>query len=612
MNRRFAAGFAAFALLLVVLSPLRLVGDGHEYVGMAVSIVTLGSAAPAPEELEALEQRLAADGVPMFHDALHEGSDGRLHFRHFWMYSALAAPFVGVVMLLDAHPAWGFTLLNIALLSAAAGLLAARAGGLPTAFLFVGPIIWWIDKAHPEAFVFALMVGGFALLDDQPGGALIAWGLAAAQYPPLVLLPVLGLAGVLWQRPESRTDRRFLAAAAGAFAVAALHPALSLWRLGVVSPLVFWGAPATLPGWRAWTAVYTDLNIGLLVNFPFLAVVTVLLVVRHRRLPQEKAGDTLGSESVRRRAWGATTALAAALLLPFAFAQTTNVNHGGTPGISRYALWLIPLAVPLLLAASGRHKAPPGWLAATVAVSIAWCLLYYHPARAESYEEPTRAAAVVWRYAPRLSSPLPEVFAERLTHRAPGLLPIATPSCSKVLLIEGAWPAPCSPAATMPESCRQPAALCYADRRFGRPGGYRFQHLSESVPRAHARNRAVWPAAIEERVAALLTELRWWEMVPAPPPAESILRAAERAGWTTALSGPGRAFVYASSPRQGGILRLRPAQPMRGTVVAMVNGAVLREIESPTAAGEAWTVRLPPIGEPGVALLLRATTETAR
>ena len=41
------------------------------------------------------------------------------------------------------------------------------------------------------------------------------------------------------------------------------------------------------------------------------------------------------------------------------FAQTGNMHHGGTPGMSRYILWLVPLGVPFLreLFAHGPRRA---------------------------------------------------------------------------------------------------------------------------------------------------------------------------------------------------------------------------------------------------------------
>jgi hypothetical protein len=279
--------------------------------------------------------------------------------------------------------------------------------------------------------------------------------------------------------------------------------------------------------------------------------------------------------------------------------------------MSRYVLWLIALATPLLVAASPLLRPPPRSLTAVVAVSAVWCLFYYHPGRAERYQQPTRIAATVWRIAPSLSSPLPEVFAERLTHREPGDLPVATPSCSKVLLLGGRWPAPCAPGAGVPETCRDPDALCYANRRGSRAIAYRFDPIGEPVP-SHDENLAVWPRAIEERVAGLLGDLGAENMhVPSDAAGDSPLRAAREAGWTAVLIGEGRLFLYASTPREGGTVTLRLPQAMSGTLVAMSNGVVLGEISSPARAGDLWNVTLPPVGEPGVALVLRADGRAA-
>jgi len=600
VSGRITVGFAAFALLLIATSHVQVVGDAHEYITMALGIVTLGSPSPTPAELTRLETRLAEYDIPVLRDALHEGRDGRLHHRHFWLYPLLAAPGVAATTALGLHPIWAFALLNVVLLSLAAGVLAQRAGVLPVALLCAGPIIWWIDKAHPEVYVFAMLVIGLAALSERPGAALIAFGMATAQYPPLGLLLVLGLTAVLWREPQRRGDRRFLVAAAAGLAIAALQPAHSLWKLGVLSPLMLWGNAPGLPSWRAWAAVYADLNIGLLVNFPFLPVALGLLVLwlwrESGRLPRPTAAGGVG--------------LAAALLLPVAFAQTGNVNHGGTPGMCRYALWLIPLAAPLLIAAAPSLRPPPRRLTATVALSCLWCLVFFHPGRAERYQEPTRLAAAVWGHAPRLSAPLPEVFAERLTHHEPGRLPVATPSCSKVLLLGGRWPAPCAPGAGMPEACREPAALCYANRSGPHASSYSFDPIAGPVP-IHDDNLAVWPPALEERVAAVLDELGAADMVvSADVPDGDPLRAAQRVGWTAALLGQDRFFLYASTPREGGTVTLRLPQAMSGTLVAMSNGAVLGDISSPARAGELWNVPLPPVGEPGVALVLRADGRT--
>ena len=56
----------------------------------------------------------------------------------------------------------------------------------------------------------------------------------------------------------------------------------------------------------------------------------------------------------RRLALTALCVAAMCVWFLFVFAQTTNVNSGGTIYVSRYALWLIPLALPAM-AMSSRY-----------------------------------------------------------------------------------------------------------------------------------------------------------------------------------------------------------------------------------------------------------------
>jgi hypothetical protein len=89
-------------------------------------------------------------------------------------------------------------------------------------------------------------------------------------------------------------------------------------------------------------------------------------------------------------------------------------------------------------------------------------VIFFRPSLPEVYRYPTETAAWLWTHAPRLYSPAPEVFAERVSHREPARLPVAWPGCTKVLLVEGQWPAGCPPLGPAPPPCLKPNALCYA------------------------------------------------------------------------------------------------------------------------------------------------------
>jgi hypothetical protein len=173
--------------------------------------------------------------------------------------------------------------------------------------------------------------------------------------------------------------------------------------------------------------------------------------------------------------------------------QAPNVNHGGTPGVSRHGLWLIPAAVPLMIEYDAAARWRTGVLLMVAAVSAVWCAIAFRPAMAENYQTPTRVASWLWNRWPALDDPLPEIFTERTVQLGDAhYLPTSTPGCEKVLLValgERAmrWPVSCPPA-EVPEYCQVPGTLCYANRfdagyQFAfapRQAGFRVAHLGLS------------------------------------------------------------------------------------------------------------------------------------
>lgn len=209
-----------------------------------------------------------------------------------------------------------------------------------------------------------------------------------------------------------------------------------------------------IPGLRALLTVITDLNVGMMLNAPVLfitlgvSVVAALVAARRRAAP----------DTARLAMFGGMIAL---FLL--ACAQAPNVNSGGTPGMSRYALWFIPL--PLLIwPRLASRKAGVRLLTAVTVASAIWSLALFQPSAPEHYLSPTRAAAWTWSQHPSWENPLPEIFAERLRHKDGVNTLAATPNCAKALVLGGQWPAPCQPA-PLPAACQAAGVLCYANRR---------------------------------------------------------------------------------------------------------------------------------------------------
>lgn len=221
-----------------------------------------------------------------------------------------------------------------------------------------------------------------------------------------------------------------------------------------------------------WTAAFSSHALAIRAGSPLLAILPPIALVGF--------ADTVLEDGAR--PFYAIVLLAAALAVVFttSFAQTTNFNSGGTPGLGRYGIWLVPLAIPLLACADrvggcGWHSA----LAVIALVSVAFNVAEYAPRRAERFRQPTPLAAALWTWIPWLDDPLPEVFVERLTGydiTAAPLISAATPSCSKALLIGGRWPPHCA-AIPIPAACAVPGTYCYANR--ARHGAYAFRRVDE-------------------------------------------------------------------------------------------------------------------------------------
>ena len=460
--------FGAIVLFLLAgaadASPTR-VGDGFEYLGMARNLARAMPPALSEDDFRMLRAETDARGDPSWDTGpmpLLRGTDGRYDFPHFWMCSLVAAPFVALATRTGTHPAEGFTLMNLALMGAVCWLL-VRSGASLVTVLFAAMMLWWIDKAHAEVFIAALTAAALLLRGSAPAASLLLLGMATAQMPPLAVL--LGVC-VIDSLVREGATRPVVAGAIGSAAIAALHPLYYLWRLGVMSPLSSTVAPH-VPGMRALITPLVDLNLGV---FWFATALCVLVV-------------TGAAILLRRRDWRSLLIpLAGGAALLFAAAQTPNVNHGGTPGMSRYGVWLIAMLLPLAVEANralhvtthasrgtGRRVRARRIvvIAATLTVLFAAVVLHPRVADAGITPRPTRLAAFVWTRAPALDNPLPEVFVERLTHvdgQPP--VPVATAQCEKALIAgtgtDARWPKECSPM-PVPQDCARAGALCYAN-----------------------------------------------------------------------------------------------------------------------------------------------------
>jgi hypothetical protein len=414
---------------------------------MALNLSRGAPPALSASELAALGERLGT--TPGFNDALLQlplqGRDGRQDFYHPWLYSLFAAPAVAILDYVGFHLNYAFAVLNLLIAALLLWWLVRNVSAKAAIVLAAGPLLWWIDKAHTEVFMFVALAFAVQLLEQRPLVALLAAALAAAQNPAAAVVVFMVLASVLLVRPR----RVSMVGIVGALAIVAIMPVYYWWHLGIASPL---GSTITreVPGFRALVTPLIDPNLGLA---PYAPVLIILAAGGIARTP--------------RRTLIVFLATATALLV--VFAQSSNINHGGSPGMSRYGLWLLGLAVPLVVeGCRSLELTRPVLLRALVAISVAISAYVFRPAWSDRQGlSPTWLAETIWTKWPGADNPVPEVFSERMSGRdGQPLVPIGTVGCEKVLIrgdgVDAWWPFPCPPQ-RVPESCSARDALCYVN-----------------------------------------------------------------------------------------------------------------------------------------------------
>ncbi|MCC7009400.1 MAG: hypothetical protein IT184_11320 [Acidobacteria bacterium] len=421
----------------------------------------------------------------------------------------------------------------------------------------------------------------------------MAAALAATQNPPLALVvPIVAAAALAW-RPSLSRDARLVAALPFAFALAALHPAYYLVRLGRLTNLsgnVGWHWP--MP--REFSTVLFDPNLGLAPAFPALALVAaaalVVLLLRH---PAKLwAPDVL-------------VACGAFVVFSWSLTQVANVNHGGTPGMSRYGIWFVPLAIPLLAALERASPRSPRWIAPIAIASACWCAVVYRPALPEAGATPTRLAMWLWTRHPALTTPLPEVFTERLLGAEDDWLPISTPGCEKILIVGrgprlGLWPVWCAPAEP-PAACVDVGRLCYANRRAD--GGYDFVVWRSAGGEVfRLRRELVWQPRALPHVRSLVERLGATGLSPTEvgTPGAAVAAAGGIAR-AFLLQSRGIALLYVDGIDASSRVTFPPNRRVTGFVVDPEDGHALQTFD--VGAGDSTPLRLPSSPSPVLVVL---------
>lgn len=456
--RRVAAVSVLVTALAFVWSlsfPAVRVGDGMEYYALFYAWKDGLRPWMTPESFQSyqllfesghIEGMLPADVLRDSFPALRVGQTA--DFNHFWLYSLLAAIMSGAAGIfgVDLGPHSSFMLLHAVLLGGTIAVCGAMHGwrGIAVVLIIVltSPLIWYVNKVHTEFFSFCLTLSSMAFLTrGRFVFAALAMAAAGTQNPGL-LLPALVLLSlrVIMERDKTYSFIE-VAAVVGTVGLMAVHPFYYLARYDTITTQLLAGGAEPGVALGVFYIWLIDPDLGLFPNWILGFFFLVFGALQWRRRNREISTASLISNNFA--VWiGMAVFFLAAI---YSHSSTVNLNSGGSPGMSRYALWYIAPLYPLILLSiwgiERSRLAVGGLLAATVCSAVlltgrSW------PSRPENVATPSFASRIVQQFVPFLYTPPPEVFRERFggIGESAGLGAVVGPDCRKVLIIGSAAP----------------------------------------------------------------------------------------------------------------------------------------------------------------------------
>ena len=437
-----------FALINANLPAVR-VGDGSDYYAMQLAWQTNLKPFMTPESWQAYEALVQSGDIfglmemPVLrHINLPLQLGQTTDFTHFWFYSFLAflvgLPFSLAGMPLGVHAS--FLLLHACLLSLT-WIIAYRyyrwQGLAAIALLtFLSPVLWFLDKAHTELFTFCVTTSAVILfLKKRYLPSALFLSLAATQNISFAAISGLALIMGLYKHRDEKFSMADLPIVLLTVAFNLIFPLYTFFRLGVLSPQIPFGyiqLGSHLTSSYIW---FVDPDIGLFPHWPlglFVLIVFGFLASRHlsnwkKHLPLILFVGMYFAASLA------------------AQASTTNINAGGNPGISRYALWFMALFFPAVVLWMDKAFSNRLIFALSLALILlgAWFnISNYHPLVDHfAYIRPSRLSYWIQQRFPALYTPPAEIFAERYggmgeNIQHDGYLAVMGPDCRKLLIID--------------------------------------------------------------------------------------------------------------------------------------------------------------------------------
>lgn len=435
-------------LVLLLLPPVfvkrTIQGDGTEYVMMAhafyrhatpaLTSSDLADVAALPDELVARSELARAQLLTVPYQIEHDGgmplgfapsTSHGIQAIHFWMYSLVATPFYALASMLGVNPALAFAILNLSIFCLSVVCIQRwfpKAGFVEAAFVaLMGPVMY-LHWTGPEVFsASCALVALFAMVRRDMPLAMALAGLGATQNPAIAgLIPAAGAYwGLLKVFPEwawapgpavDKPRWRNVALVLAGVLLAALPYLYDEVVFGMPSIIAPYFTDKHLITWERMHSFFFDLNQGMFVGLPGLALSLVLLPI-------------LLDKPFRWR-WLAYAAGAIGLSMGLALPAlaATNWNNGCIIFL-RYAYWAaMPIVGVCVLGLTHlpvrRRRAVLACVVLCQVVTIGQTL-WRHGNKHVCH---SLVADWVLDHAPQLYHPDPEIFYERELHQEEYLL----------------------------------------------------------------------------------------------------------------------------------------------------------------------------------------------
>lgn len=441
--------FAIFLPFFLSSKPIR-VGDGSEYYALSLAwkstnkpFMTEASWAEY-NQLYELQKIIRLNDVKFLkniYSPLSLGSEKE--FPHFSFYSFCAAIIAKVVSIFGIQIFIHHAFLIFHWLLFASMLIIARRcfgwEGLLAAFLltFLSPISWYFDKVITEFFTYCVtVIAVIFFLKKRYLCSALFLSLASTQNISFAAISifVIGIDFINRRKKNYSFFETILFMSTVGFSL--INPIYYFSRYGVINPLLYMGGKIG-ENFRYLFIWLIDPDVGLFPNWPFgfvLLLISCVLIFKNKP-NQSKVYRYL-------------------LFMGFyifislvAQSSTANLNSGGSPGISRYALWYLALFFPMLLyflekISTSKNIFINGTVVIFILLGSTISILFYKPTIDEyvAYINPSPISLFLQKNLPFIYNPPPEIFAERYSGvgESAGSInnaAIIGPDCHKILLM---------------------------------------------------------------------------------------------------------------------------------------------------------------------------------